>query len=108
MLAIADRIAAINEQQLTAGNDQVVSLLLRLQTRLLVTLVAALVLRLGMAFFSTRRILGLEVQARLRYEEVADARGQLKDLSARHRPRKPSDAQSPANCTMRWGNLSRQ
>jgi signal transduction histidine kinase len=83
MLAIADRIAAINEQQLTAGNDQVVSLLLRFQTRLLVTLVAALVLGLGMASFSTRKILRLEDQGRLRYEEVADARGQLKDLSAR-------------------------
>jgi signal transduction histidine kinase len=83
MLAIADRIAAINDRQLTAGNEQVVSLLLRFQTRLLVTLVAALVLGLGMAAFSTRKILGLEDQARLRYEEVADARGQLKDLSAR-------------------------
>lgn len=83
MLAIADRIAAINEQQLTAGNDQVVSLLLRFQTRLIVTLVAALVLGLGMAFFTTRKILGLEDQARLRYEEVVDARSQLKDLSAR-------------------------
>jgi hypothetical protein len=83
MLAIADRIAAINEMQLTAGNDQVVSLLLRFQTRLIVTLVAALVLGLGMASFSIRKILGLEHQSRLRYEEVADARGQLKDLSAR-------------------------
>jgi signal transduction histidine kinase len=83
MLQIADRIAAINEQQLTAGNDQVVSLLLRFQTRLLGTLVAALVIGLGMALFSTRKILSLEDQARLRYEEVAEARGQLKDLSAR-------------------------
>jgi signal transduction histidine kinase len=83
MLAIADGIAAINEQQLTAGNDQVVSLLLRFQTRLLVTLLAALALGLGMAFFTTRKILMLERQASLRYQEVADARGQLKDLSAR-------------------------
>lgn len=83
MLAIADRIAAMNDQQLTAGNEEVVSLLLRFQTRLLVTLVAALVLGLGMAFVSTRRILRLEDQARLRFEEGEDARGQLKDLSAR-------------------------
>jgi len=83
MLAIADRISAINEQQLTLGNNQVVSLLLRFQTRVLVTLVAALVLGFGMASFTTRRILNLETQARLRYEEAADARGQLKDLSAR-------------------------
>ena len=83
MLAIADRIAAINEQQLTAGNDQVVSLLLRFQTRLLGTLLAALVLGLGMAFFTTRKILMLEGQAHQRFEEVVNARGQLKDLSAR-------------------------
>src|SRR3984885_1996177 len=36
-----------------------------------------------MAAFSTRKILKLEDQARLRYEEVADARVQLKHLSAR-------------------------
>jgi signal transduction histidine kinase len=83
MLTIADRIAAINEQQLTLGNHQVVSLLLRFQTRVVATLVAALLLGLGMAAFSTRRILKLENQARLRYEEAADARSQLKDLSAR-------------------------
>ncbi len=83
MLALADRIAAINEQQLTLGNNQVVSLLLRFQTRELVTLVVALALGFAMASFSTRRILKLENQARLRYEEVADARSQLKDLSAR-------------------------
>jgi signal transduction histidine kinase len=83
MLHIADQIATINEQQLTAGNDLVVSLLLRFQTRLLVTLVAALVLGLGMAWFSTRKILRLESQSQVRYHEVAVARGQLKDLSAR-------------------------
>jgi signal transduction histidine kinase len=83
MLAIADRIASLNEQQLNAGNDQVVSLLLRFQTRLLITLVAALVLGVGMAAFSTRTILRLEAQARLRYLEVVEARGELKDLSAR-------------------------
>ncbi|HUA18897.1 MAG TPA: sensor histidine kinase [Bryobacteraceae bacterium] len=83
MLAIADRIAGINEQQLNSGNKEVVSLLLRFQARLLVTLIAALVLGLGMATFCTRTILKLEDQAHLRYEEVADARSQLKDLSAR-------------------------
>ena len=42
MLDIADRIAAINEQQLNAGNEQVVGLLRGFQTRLAVTLLAAL------------------------------------------------------------------
>lgn len=83
MLAIADRIAELNEQQLNAGNDQVVSLLLRFKNRLILTLVAALLVGLGMALFTMRKILALEKQERLRYEEVADARSQLKGLSAR-------------------------
>ena len=83
MLNIADRIASINEQQLTAGNAKVVDLLLRYQTRLVLTLIAALVLGMGMATISMRKILRLEDQARLRYEEAANARTQLKDLSAK-------------------------
>jgi len=83
MLAIAGRIAEINEQQLNAANDLVVGLLLAFQTRVAVTLIAALALGLGMAAFSTRKILKLETQAQARYEEVAEARSQLKDLSAR-------------------------
>jgi signal transduction histidine kinase len=83
MLAIADRIAEINEQQLNSANDQVVGLLLAFQTRVAVTLMAALALGLGMAAFSMRKILRLETQAHARYEEVAEARSQLKDLSAR-------------------------
>jgi signal transduction histidine kinase len=83
MLAIADRIATIDEQQLNAGNDQVVLLLLHFQNRLLLTLIAALVLGFGMAWFTMRKILRLENQDRLRYEEVADARSRLKGLSAR-------------------------
>ena len=83
IFTIADGIAALNDQQLTAGNEQVMSLLLSFQTRLLTTLVAALILGLGMAFFTTRRILGLEDHARARYEEVAAARAQLTNLSAK-------------------------
>ncbi|HXA67117.1 MAG TPA: ATP-binding protein [Bryobacteraceae bacterium] len=83
MLAIADRIAEINEQQLNAANDLVVGLLLAFQTRVAITLVAALALGLGMAAFSMRKILKLEQQAHARYEEAAEARSQLKDLSAR-------------------------
>jgi signal transduction histidine kinase len=83
MLAISDRISSINEQQLSAGNDQVVGLLGRFQTRLAITLFAAVAFGLGMAAFSIRRILRLETRAHSRYEEAAEARSQLKDLSAR-------------------------
>jgi signal transduction histidine kinase len=83
MLAIADQIAAINEQQLNAGNEEVAGLLRGFQTRLAVTLAAALALGLGMTWFSMRRVLRMEKQAQIRYQESVDARGRLKELSAK-------------------------
>jgi signal transduction histidine kinase len=83
MLSLAGRIDALNEQQLDAGNRQVVTLLLSFQTRLLLTLLAALALGLGLALFTMRKILNLEEQARLQYVDVVEARTQLKELSAR-------------------------
>lgn len=83
MLAMADRAAALNEQQLNAANDQVVGLLAEFETRVGVTLLVALALGLVMAAFSIHRILRLEDQAHAQYVQVAEARSQLKDLSAR-------------------------
>lgn len=83
MLALAGRIADLNDQQLDAANQQVVSLLVGFQTRLLLTLMAALALGLGLALFTMRKILKLEDQARMQYLEAAEARGQLTELSAR-------------------------
>lgn len=83
MLAIADQIASLNEQQLNAGNSQVVGLLLKFKDRLVITLVAALALGLGLAALCMYRILKLEAQVHSRYEEVAEARTELKGLSAR-------------------------
>ncbi len=82
MLRIASQIANINEEQLKTANQRLGDLLLRFQTRLGVTLLATLALGLGMAAFSTRKILKLETAAHAQYEEVAAARSQLKDLSA--------------------------
>jgi signal transduction histidine kinase len=83
MLEIAGRIADINEQQLNTGNERASGLLGKFQTRLVMTLFAALALGLGMAAFSTRKILQLEAHALARYLEVAEARTQLTHLSAR-------------------------
>jgi signal transduction histidine kinase len=83
MLAIAGRIADINEQQLNEGNERVVDLLVKFQTRLAVILFATLALGLGMAAFSTRKILKLEAHTQARYQEVCEARTQLTNLSAR-------------------------
>jgi signal transduction histidine kinase len=83
MLDIANRIAAINEQQLNAGNERDAALLSSFQTRLAVTLLTTVLLGIGMAAFSTKKILKLEWRAHTQYEEVAEARRQLESLSAR-------------------------
>jgi signal transduction histidine kinase len=83
MLALADRIAALNEQQMNAGNDELAALLRRFQTRFAITLLAALAFGSVMAIFSMRRILRVEEEAHVRYMDALDARGQLKELSAR-------------------------
>jgi signal transduction histidine kinase len=83
MLDIAGRIADLNEQQLNAGNERVVALLVKFQTRLSLTLIAALAIGLGMAVFSTRQILRLEANSEGRYQETAEARTQLTNLSAK-------------------------
>jgi signal transduction histidine kinase len=83
MLAIADRIAALNEQQLNRANDQVAGLLSAFEARVGITLAIALVLGLAMAAFSIHGILKLERRAHTQYVEMAEARSQLQDLSAR-------------------------
>jgi signal transduction histidine kinase len=83
MLEVAGRIADLNEQQLNGGNERVVGLLVKFQTRLSLTLLAALAIGLGMAVFSTRYILRLEASSQVRYRETAEARTQLTNLSAK-------------------------
>lgn len=83
MLGLANRIEQINEQQLDSGNRRVDDLLAAFQSRLAATLLAALLLGLGTAAFSTQKVLRLAAQAQARYREVVEARGQLKDLSSR-------------------------
>ncbi len=83
MLRVAGQIAAINEQQLTGGNQQVGELFSQFRKRLGVTLAITLGLGLLLAAFSMARILGLERESSTRYQEIAKARLELKDLSAR-------------------------
>jgi signal transduction histidine kinase len=83
MMDIAGRIADLNERQMNAGNERVMGLLVRFQTRLSLTLLAALAIGLGMAILSTRHILRLETNSQLRYRETAEARRQLTNLSAK-------------------------
>jgi signal transduction histidine kinase len=83
MLGIADQIAAFNEQQLNSGNQQVESLFAQFRLRLGITLAVTLGLGLVLAAFTMVRILRLERESGLRYAEIAKAREELKELSAR-------------------------
>jgi signal transduction histidine kinase len=82
-LEIADRIAAVNEQELSNGDERVEALFDRFRYRL--GLMLALTLGIGalLALATTRHILRLARDAELRYHQVAQAQRELKELSAR-------------------------
>jgi signal transduction histidine kinase len=82
-LEIADRIAAVNEQELSNGDERVEALFDRFRYRL--GLMLALTLGLGalLALATIRHILRLARDAELRYHQVAQAQRELKELSAR-------------------------
>ena len=83
MLSIADQIAGVNERQLNSGSTQVASLFTQFQVRLASTVFVTLGLGLMLAAFSIRKILQLERESGARFLEIAQARSELKDLSAR-------------------------
>ena len=83
MLGLADQIQSVNERQMDAGNLRVAALFSEFRARLGVTLTITLILGALLAIFASRRILDLEGQASSRYAEILEARGQLKNLSAR-------------------------
>jgi signal transduction histidine kinase len=83
MLGIADQIASVNERQLNSGDRQVASLFRQFEIRLAITVVVTLGLGLLLAAFSMHKILSLERQSSARFLEIEQARGELKDLSAR-------------------------
>jgi signal transduction histidine kinase len=83
MLEIADEIANLNEQQLDAGNASASLSFAQFRIRLIGLVCASLVLGLAMAVFSVRKILRLEDEMDIRYLEIAAARRELQNLSAR-------------------------
>jgi signal transduction histidine kinase len=83
MLQIADQIARINESQLNAGRLRVVETFSQFRRRLLITIGLTIGLGLLLAAFSMKKILRLENETASRYQEIARARVELKQLSAR-------------------------
>jgi signal transduction histidine kinase len=83
MLPIADQIAGINESQLTSGKEKVARTFEGFRQRLIITIGLTIGVGLLLVAFSMSKILGLEAQSAARYLEIATARTELKQLSAR-------------------------
>jgi len=83
MLKLADRIAAVDERQLDASAGSLAELFASSRRRLILTLAATLVLGLLLAAATIRRILHLEEQTATHLRDLAQARSEQKELSAR-------------------------
>ena len=83
MLHIADQIAGINESQLNAGREKVVKTFSQFRQRLGITIGLTIGVGLLLAAFGMSKILRLEAETAARYQEIATAREELKQLSAR-------------------------
>jgi signal transduction histidine kinase len=83
MLAIANQIGALNEAQLASGRDKVEESFRQSRRRVGFTIALTIGLGLLLAGFSTRKILGLEAETTRHYTEIAEARAELQQLSAR-------------------------
>jgi signal transduction histidine kinase len=83
MLGIADQIGAINESQLRQGRARVEAIFSKFRRRLGIAIVLTIGLGLVLAAFSIRKILKLETETVRHFTEMANARGELKRLSAR-------------------------
>jgi signal transduction histidine kinase len=82
-LEIADRIAAVNEQELNIGDERLKAIFDRFRSRLGLMLAITLGIGALLAVATIRRILHLARDADLRYRQAALAQRKLKELSAR-------------------------
>ncbi|MGA3075614.1 MAG: histidine kinase [Bryobacteraceae bacterium] len=82
-LEIADRIGAVNEQELNNGDERLKVLFDRFRYRLILMLAITLGIGALLAVATIRHILRLARDADLRYRQVALAQAKLKELSAR-------------------------
>jgi signal transduction histidine kinase len=83
MLHIADQIAKINESQLNFGKEKVTRTYSQFRRRLVITIGSTIGVGFILAAFSISKILRLETERAARYQEIATARIELKQLSAR-------------------------
>jgi signal transduction histidine kinase len=83
MLRLADDLSSLNEGRLNAGSETIAAMFADFRSRLISTLAISLVLGGLLAAISIVNTLRLERESRARYQEIEQARAQLKELSAR-------------------------
>ncbi len=83
MLAIADRIAAINDQELQTSRRELDDAFRRFRFRLIVMFAVTFSAGLLLAAVVVVHVYRLEMAAQARYEETVRAQAELKELSAR-------------------------
>jgi len=81
-LSLADRIQRISEGQLDASSESVNVMLSSFRVKLLLLLVLAIGVGIGLAGVALWRLLRLEHESQLRFDEVVSTREELKRLSA--------------------------
>ncbi|MDQ2776751.1 MAG: histidine kinase [Acidobacteriota bacterium] len=83
IVRLADQISQLNQEQMESGSRRVAALFSTFRRDLVVLLIITLVIGFLLASGSIHRILRLERLSELRFDEALQARGSLRDLSAR-------------------------
>jgi signal transduction histidine kinase len=83
MVHLADELSLANQKQLEAGNEELTGLFASFRQSLTILLVVTLGSGVLLASGSIYRILRLERLSSMRFREVVETRGALRDLSAR-------------------------
>jgi signal transduction histidine kinase len=83
LVALSDQISSVNDRQLVAGEKQVAAIFASFRQQITATAVLTLLVGFSVAALSIRRILSLEHVSQAQYQEVARARRELQQLSAR-------------------------
>ena len=83
VVGLADQISQLNQEQMETGSKRVTALFSTFRRDLVLLLITTLVTGFLLASASIYRILRLERLSALRFDEASQARGALRDLSAR-------------------------
>lgn len=83
IVRLADQISQVNEKQMESGNQKVRELFASFRYSLALMLVVTLLGGVLLAGVSVQRLLRLERLSAARFQEIVQARGALRDLSAR-------------------------